>query len=139
MRRIVMNKRMYGLGAKKSIIRELFEYAKTVRAEKGADSVFDFTIGNPSVGAPEAVSEALIHLIKTMPPEVLHGYTSAQGDANVRKMIADSLNKRFQVGISPNLIYTTKFPLSFLNTLTYLRIPPTNSRHSQSSTARNRY
>lgn len=102
-----MNERMRGLGAKKSIIRELFEYAKTVRAEKGADSVFDFTIGNPSVGAPDAVSEALIHLIKTMPPEVLHGYTSAQGDPTVREAIAAYVRDTFGAPASADKIYMT--------------------------------
>ena len=102
-----MNERMRGLGAKKSIIRELFEYAKTVRAEKGADSVFDFTIGNPSVGAPEAVSEALIKLIKTMPPEVLHGYTSAQGDPAVREAIASYVRKTYGAPAAADKIYMT--------------------------------
>ena len=102
-----MNERMRGLGAKKSIIRELFEYAKTVRAEKGADSVFDFTIGNPSVGAPEAVSEALIHLIQTMPPEVLHGYTSAQGDPKVREAIAAYVRDTYGAPADVDKIYMT--------------------------------
>ena len=102
-----MNERMRGLGAKKSIIRELFEYAKTVRAEKGADSVFDFTIGNPSVGAPEAVSEALIHLIQTMPPEVLHGYTSAQGDPKVREAIAAYVRDTYGAPAEADKIYMT--------------------------------
>ena len=102
-----MNERMRGLGAKKSIIRELFDYAKTVRAEKGADSVFDFTIGNPSVGAPEAVSEALIKLIKTMPPEVLHGYTSAQGDPAVREAIASYVRKTYGAPAAADKIYMT--------------------------------
>ena len=102
-----MNERMRGLGTKKSIIRELFEYAKTVRAEKGADSVFDFTIGNPSVGAPEAVSEVLIKLIKTMPPEVLHGYTSAQGDPAVREAIASYVRKTYGAPAAADNIYMT--------------------------------
>ena len=102
-----MNERMRGLGTKKSIIRELFEYAKTVRAEKGADSVFDFTIGNPSVGAPEAVSEVLIKLIKTMPPEVLHGYTSAQGDPAVREAIASYVRKTYGAPAAADKIYMT--------------------------------
>lgn len=102
-----MNERMRGLGAKKSVIRELFEYAKTVRAEKGADAIFDFTIGNPSVGAPDAVSEALIHLIKTMPPEVLHGYTSAQGDPAVREAIAAYVRDTFGAPAVADKIYMT--------------------------------
>ena len=102
-----MNERMRGLGAKKSIIRELFEYAKTVRAEKGADSVFDFTIGNPSVGAPQAVADAMKHLIDTVPPEVLHGYTSAQGDPAVREAIASYIRDTFHAPAPADRIYMT--------------------------------
>ncbi len=102
-----MNERMRGLGAKKSIIRELFEYAKTVRAEKGADAIFDFTIGNPSVGAPKVVAEAMTHLIETTPPEILHGYTSAQGDPAVREAIASYIRDTYQAPASADRIYMT--------------------------------
>lgn len=101
------SERMFGLGAKKSIIRELFEYAKTVRAKDGPDAILDFTIGNPSVGAPAEVSEALIRLIETVPPEVLHGYTSAQGDATVRAAIADSIKKTYGAPADADKIYMT--------------------------------
>ena len=51
----MVNERMYGLGAEPSAIRELFAYGMARKAEIGADSVFDFSIGNPSVPAPDAV------------------------------------------------------------------------------------
>ena len=47
------NQEMYRLGSKRSTIREIFEYAKKRSAEIGADKVFDFSIGNPSVPAPK--------------------------------------------------------------------------------------
>ena len=50
------NQKMYGLGSKRSIIREIFEYSKARSAEIGADKVFDFSIGNPSVPAPDAIN-----------------------------------------------------------------------------------
>lgn len=102
-----INQRMRGLGEKKSIIRELFEYAKTVRAKKGADAILDFTIGNPSVGAPQEVSSALIHLIQTVPPETLHGYTSAQGDPTVRRAIAEYVKKTYGAPADAEKIYMT--------------------------------
>ena len=101
------NNKMYGLGSKRSIIREIFEYSKTRAAEIGAENVYDFSLGNPSVPAPKEVNETIRELLDTKNSVLLHGYTSAQGDANVRKVIADNINSRFNVGINPNLIYMT--------------------------------
>lgn len=101
------NNKMYGLGSKRSIIREIFEYSKTRAAEIGAENVYDFSLGNPSVPAPKEVNETIRQLLDTKNSVLLHGYTSAQGDANVRKVIADNINERFNLGISPNLIYMT--------------------------------
>ena len=91
----MLNERMVSLGTQRSVIRELFEFGKTRAAEIGAENVFDFSIGNPSVPSPDCVNETAIRLIQETDPVVLHGYTSAQGDAVVRKQIADSLNHRF--------------------------------------------
>jgi aspartate aminotransferase len=101
------NKKMYGLGSKRSIIREIFEYSKTRSKEIGAENVFDFSLGNPSVPAPADVNDAIKRLLETQDSVALHGYTSAQGDAGVRKVIADRINTKFGVGISENLIYMT--------------------------------
>ena len=101
------NAKMYGLGSKRSIIREIFEYSKTRAAEIGAENVFDFSLGNPSVPAPKEVNDTVRELLATESPVLLHGYTSAQGDAKVRQTIAESINNRFGVDISPNAIYMT--------------------------------
>ena len=101
------NQKMFGLGSKRSIIREIFEYSKTRSAEIGADKVFDFSLGNPSVPAPREVNDTIESLLKTKDSVLLHGYTSAQGDLNTRKVIADRINEKFGVGINPNLIYMT--------------------------------
>ena len=101
------NQKMFGLGSKRSIIREIFEYSKTRAAEIGAENVFDFSLGNPSVPAPTEVNDTINELLSTQNSVLLHGYTSAQGDATVRKTIADRINEKFGVGISPNLIYMT--------------------------------
>ena len=101
------NQKMFGLGSKRSIIREIFEYSKSRAAEIGAENVYDFSLGNPSVPAPREVNDTIRTLLDTANSVSLHGYTSAQGDANVRKAIADSINERFSVGISPNLLYMT--------------------------------
>ncbi len=101
------NQKMYMLGSKRSIIREIFEYSKARAKEIGADKVFDFSLGNPSVPAPSEVNETINELLATQSSVLLHGYTSAQGDANVRKTIADNINERFNVSITPNHIYMT--------------------------------
>lgn len=103
----MLNERMVALGTQRSVIRELFEFGKLRAAEIGAENVFDFSIGNPSVPAPECVNETAMKLIKEMDPVVLHGYTSAQGDAGARQMIADSLNKRFDTSYNGNNLYIT--------------------------------
>ena len=101
------NQKMFGLGSKRSIIREIFEYSKTRSAQIGADKVFDFSLGNPSVPAPAEVNETIRTLLSEQNSVQLHGYTSAQGDATVRGVIAEQISKRFGVDISPNLIYMT--------------------------------
>ncbi len=98
---------MFGLGSKRSIIREIFEYSKTRAAEIGAENVFDFSLGNPNVPAPAEVNETIRELLEKENSVLLHGYTSAQGDAGVREIIADRINEKFGVAISPNLIYMT--------------------------------
>jgi len=103
----MLNERMVALGTQRSVIRELFEFGKIRAAEIGAENVFDFSIGNPSVPAPELVNETAIKLLQEMDPVLLHGYTSAQGDALVRKQIADNLNKRFATAFRPENLYMT--------------------------------
>ncbi len=103
----MLNEKMLQLGTQRSVIRELFEFGKLRAAEIGAENVFDFSIGNPSVCAPESVTKTALKLLQEQNPVTLHGYTSAQGDATARTMIADSLNKRFQTNFTANNLYLT--------------------------------
>ncbi len=103
----MVNEKMRGLGACRSVIRELFEYGKKRKAEIGAENVFDFSIGNPSVPAPADVNEALIKLLSERDAVALHGYTSAQGDAGVRTAIAEYVARTHNAEVDPNLIYLT--------------------------------
>ncbi|KAI4448684.1 Aspartate aminotransferase [Eubacterium plexicaudatum ASF492] len=100
-----LNERMVNLGTQRSVIRELFEYGKKKAAQIGAENVFDFSIGNPSVPAPASVNQTAIEIIREMDPVILHGYTSAQGDAGVRKMIADAVNGRFRTDYTADNFY----------------------------------
>lgn len=101
------NQRMHKLGSNRSVIRELFEYGKIMAKEQGEDKVFDFSLGNPSVPAPEEVRTALQELIAIPDSVKIHGYTSAQGDASVRQTVAENINRRFHAGVTPDLIYMT--------------------------------
>lgn len=103
----MINQKMLELGTKRSAIRELFEYGRKRKAEIGAEGVFDFSIGNPSVPSPEAVTCALRELIDGIDPVALHGYTSAQGDASVRAAVAKAEAERSGEYVDPNLIYMT--------------------------------
>lgn len=104
---IRLNEKMAALGTQRSVIRELFEYGRKKAAEIGAENVFDFSIGNPSVSCPPSVNETAIKMLKEMSPVLLHGYTSAQGDAEVRSMLAGSINRRFGTSYSAENFYMT--------------------------------
>lgn len=102
----MVSERMKELGTARSVIRELFEYGKLRASQVGAENVFDFSIGNPSVPAPDAVNQEAIRLLQEQ-PEVIHGYTSAQGELAVRKRFVESLNRRFGTDYSPDRLYVT--------------------------------
>ena len=79
------------LGKVRSEIREIFEYGNKRKAEIGAENVFDFSIGNPSVPAPKSVNDAIIDLVNNFDSVALHGYTSAQGDARLELQLQITL------------------------------------------------
>ena len=95
-----------GWGTSRSCIRELFEYGCRRKAEIGAENVFAYSLGNPSIPAPACVNEAIAELL-TGDSVTLHGYTSAVGLASLREAIAKDMNARYDAGIDANLIYVT--------------------------------
>ena len=96
---------MYDLGAHRSCIRELFEYGRMRAAQVGAENVFDFSLGNPSIPAPEQVSMTIAQLVAQTEPTALHGYTPAVGDAEARRSIAEDLNRRYDAGVRPEDLF----------------------------------
>ena len=98
---------MYKLGSQRSAIRELFEYGKKRAAEVGAENVYDFSLGNPTVPAPDCVNETVRELTHTLDSISLHGYTSAQGDAATRQTIADLLHKTYKTSFKADNFYMT--------------------------------
>ena len=103
----MVSNEMKALGQKRSVIRELFEYGKKRKAEIGAENVFDFSLGNPSIPAPACVNETVKKLVEECNPILLHGYSSAQGDLGVRKALADSINRKHGVNVSADDFYMT--------------------------------
>lgn len=100
------NTSMYELGAQGSAIRELFAYGQARKAQIGAENVFDFSIGNPSVPAPAEVRQALVEALDT-PSLELHGYTPAAGLPSTRAAIANTLNRRHGTSYGPDDLYLT--------------------------------
>ena len=100
-----------------SAIRMMFEEGNRLRAKYGADKVFDFSLGNPSVPSPDSVREAIIELVNTTDPTVLHGYMSNAGFEDVRQTIAESLNRRFDTKFSAKNLIMTVGAASGLNVI----------------------
>ena len=90
----MINETMYAYGASKSSIREIAAYGTARKAQIGAEKVFDFSLGNPSVPAPAAVAESIARSIE-LPPAQIHSYTPANGLPACREAIAASLTRRF--------------------------------------------
>lgn len=103
---VMINDRMLALGNEPSAIRELFAYGLQRKAEIGEDKVFDFSLGNPSIPAPDAVRQTIAEALAE-PACALHGYTPAQGTPAVRGAVANSIEKRFGCKADPNHIYMT--------------------------------
>jgi len=103
----MINEKSFLLGNTGSAIRELFEYGKKRKEIVGEENVFDYSIGNPSIPSPAIVNETLIKLLKEKEATSLHGYTSGVGDLNVRRAIADYINKTYGVSEKLELIYMT--------------------------------
>lgn len=103
----MVSEKMMGLGNNRSVIRDLFEYGNKRKAEIGASNVFDFSIGNPNVPAPDCVREAILDLVQNQDAVALHGYTSAQGDAGLRSKLADYVNRMHGTMLTADHFYIT--------------------------------
>ena len=101
----MINERAYALGANRSCIRDLFEYGRARAAIVGAENVYDYSLGNPSIPAPNYVNQAIRDVLAEEDSLAVHGYTSAVGDFATRKAIADDLNSRYQAGIRPEDLF----------------------------------
>lgn len=103
----LFNENMVNYGTNRSSIRELFEFGKKRAQEVGADKVYDYSLGNPNVPAPESVRKSLERIVAIPDTTLVHGYTSAPGDIRVRNAVANNIKTRFDVDISADYIYMT--------------------------------
>ena len=103
----MVSEKMYALGAQPSAIRDLYEYGLRKAEEVGAENVFDFTLGNPSIPAPAEVNLSILKHIKEDPSIAVHGYTPGAGDPKCRQAIAKDLNTRFGTDYSLKDIFIT--------------------------------
>lgn len=103
---MTINEKSYAYGAQKSSIREIAAYGSARKAEIGAENVFDFSLGNPSIPAPESVRVSIARALE-LPPTQLHGYTPAPGLPAAREAVATSLNRRFGTSYAAGDVYLT--------------------------------
>ena len=81
----------------KSVIRELSEYATARGAEIGYENVFDYSLGNPSVPCAQGYTDAVIKMHQEKDPMEIHGYSPSLGNTEVRRIVAESLSRRFGI------------------------------------------
>ncbi|MCI9133479.1 MAG: pyridoxal phosphate-dependent aminotransferase [Lachnospiraceae bacterium] len=110
----MLSEKCYELGSKSSIIREIFAFGQMRKARVGPDQVYDFSLGNPSIPAPPSVKQAVMELMDT-PAEEVHAYTAASGDLQVRRTVAESLNRRFSEEFTEEGIFMTCGAAASLN------------------------
>ena len=91
----MISDKMKKLSAGKSAIRAMFEDGKKLAAEFGAENVYDFSLGNPSVPSPDAVNKAAIEILENEDNIFVHGYMSNAGYESVRQAVADHINETF--------------------------------------------
>lgn len=103
---MTINEKSYAYGAQKSSIREIAAYGSARKAQIGAENVFDFSLGNPSIPASESVRASIARALE-LPPTQLHGYTPAPGLPAAREAVAASLNRRFGTSYAAGDVYLT--------------------------------
>lgn len=117
--------KMKHMVANSSAIRAMFEEGNRLAGIYGAENVFDFSLGNPNVPAPEAVKKAIFELLEGSDPVVLHGYTNSNsGYADVREAVAESLNDRFGTSFDGKNIVMTVGAAGGLNVILKSLINP---------------
>lgn len=113
----MISEKMKKLANNNSVIRAMFEEGKNMAREFGAENVYDFSLGNPSVPAPTAVKNAIREILDQEDSLMVHGYMSNVGYADVRKAVAEQLNRRFGTDFDENNIIMTVGAAGGLNVI----------------------
>lgn len=100
-----------------SLIRAMFEEGKRLAAIHGAENVYDFSLGNPNVAAPQEVNQTAIQILEEELSTMVHGYMNNSGYDDVRTKIADSLNERFGMELAAHNILMTVGAAGGLNVI----------------------
>lgn len=103
----MISRRMQKMVVGNSVIRAMFEEGLRLAEKYGKENVYDFSLGNPNVPAPESIKKAAVKILEEMPPTVVHGYMPNAGFPAVREKIALSLNSRFGTNFSASNIIMT--------------------------------
>ena len=103
----MVNQEYYNLGTAPSVIRALFAYGLEQAAKVGADKVYDYSIGNPSIPAPKKVNESIVKIVNEVDSIALHGYSMAAGFEPARKAVADDLSARFGLDVKSSELFFT--------------------------------
>lgn len=103
----MVNKQSYEFGSAPSIIRQLFAYGLEQAKKVGADKVYDFSIGNPSIPAPKKVNESIHKIVDEMDSIKLHGYSTSAGFDTARDAIAADLTARFGIDVKGSELFLT--------------------------------
>lgn len=103
----MVSEKMYELGTKKSTIRTIFEFGQRRIKEVGKENIFDFSLGNPNVPAPDFIKQAILEILDQVPSVDVHGYTVASGNPNARDELAESINNRFGLHVSGKNLFIT--------------------------------
>ncbi|MBE5926724.1 MAG: pyridoxal phosphate-dependent aminotransferase [Lachnospiraceae bacterium] len=113
----MISEKMVGFVKGSSVIRAMFEEGKKMAAIYGADKVYDFSLGNPNVPAPQEVNEAIKSVLDEEESTFVHGYMSNSGYEDVREAVANSLNKRFGTAFTQENIIMTVGAAGGLNVI----------------------
>ena len=113
----MISEKMKQLASNNSVIRAMFEEGQNMAREYGAENVYDFSLGNPSVPAPEAVKDAIREILDQEDSLMVHGYMSNVGYQDVRQAVAESLNRRFGTDFHENNIIMTVGAAGGLNVI----------------------
>ena len=111
----MFNQKMVEMGTTRSVIREIFDFGVKRKAIVGPDKVYDFSIGNPNVPAPQEVQDAITDIVKNLNPVEYHSYTPSAGAKSTRDAIAQNLNRRFATDYDGDDVYLTCGAAASLN------------------------